>query len=281
MTLIKVQHDKNNPYITVNKSIANDNRISYKAMGIWLYAFSRKEDWEFYQGDLVNRHTDGLDSVKSGLKELEEAGYLYRYQKQNEKGQFKGWDWIFFETSKTDDEIKEMFPKRGFSPSRLNPNSAKPPSILSNESVANKENNNNKEDVVVSSCLDELKLEEVHKKRLLSENDQETLRIAVSRVIAWEGRASDSAAIETVLKRKETWVDKPDSSIAMEKNDSFLSSLREYDGINVNGVQIIIGSDYIEFSGGTRCDVFKVCDSGFKEKVKSLLERLGLSDKIP
>ncbi len=139
MTLIKVQHDKNNPYTIINKSIVDDARISYKAVGLWLYAFSKKEDWQFYLADLSKRHTDKIESVRSGLKELEDAGYLYRYKKKNEKGQFKGWEWIFFETPKSESEIKEMFPTEGFSLSREAPNSVEPPPIVNIDPLANKE----------------------------------------------------------------------------------------------------------------------------------------------
>lgn len=294
MTLIKVQHDKDNPYTIINRSIADDSRVSYKAMGLWLYAFSRKEDWQFYLNDLIKRHKDGEESVKSGLKELEKNGYLYRYQRRNEKNQFDGWEWVFFETPKTKEEIQKMFPTTGFSPSRETPNSVKPPPITSNESISNKDNNN-KQSVVVSSkddffsrednftegCvasgLDKLDLDRQHKIRLLTDHDIETLRIAVSRVLAWKDRKSDAAAIVTVIERKETWIDKPNSSLVKESNDDLLASIKTYDGKVIHGVQIVVGADYVEFSGGTRCDVYNANDAGFKENVVKMFGRLGVN----
>ena len=71
MTIYRVQHQKN--YTCVNNFICKDNRISWKAKGIWLYAFSRPDDWEFHLNDLINHSTDGRDSVRVGLKELEDA----------------------------------------------------------------------------------------------------------------------------------------------------------------------------------------------------------------
>lgn len=121
MTLFKVTHDKHNPYTSINTTIASDTRISWKAKGIWLYAFSRPDDWKFYKSDLLKQSRDGEESLQTGLKELEAAGYLHRCTKHNEKGQILGWEWFFFETPKTPEEIKKLLPKRGFSPQRGNP----------------------------------------------------------------------------------------------------------------------------------------------------------------
>lgn len=68
--------------------VENDPRLSWKAVGLLTYMLTRPPNWEFYKGDLVNRHTDGRDGVKSGLKELRAAGYLRT--RPNPTG---GWTW--------------------------------------------------------------------------------------------------------------------------------------------------------------------------------------------
>jgi hypothetical protein len=96
MTIFRVLHNKD--YTTVNNFIATDCRISWKAKGLWLYAFSRPDDWSFNLQDLINRSTDGKDGVMTGLKELEEFGYLQRSRFRNEDGSFaRGAEWVFFE----------------------------------------------------------------------------------------------------------------------------------------------------------------------------------------
>lgn len=100
MTIIRVQHNRN--YTCVNNAIANDARLSWKARGIWFFAFTRMDDWKFYVSDLVKRATDGKDSVNAGLKELENAGYLKRSRYRNSDGTFdKETEWIFYETPLT------------------------------------------------------------------------------------------------------------------------------------------------------------------------------------
>lgn len=95
MTIYRVEHNKN--YTIINNYIAKDKNLSWKAKGIWMYAFSRPDDWEFHLNDLLNQSTDGRESVRTGIKELEENGYLHRVQKRD-KGQFSNADLIFYET---------------------------------------------------------------------------------------------------------------------------------------------------------------------------------------
>lgn len=110
MTLFRTSHKKN--YTVVNNQILGDSSISWKAKGIWLYAMSRPDDWNFNLEDIINQSTDGRESVRSALLELKNAGYLIKNtQVKDEKGQFTKVEWIFFETPQ---EIKIISPMTGF-----------------------------------------------------------------------------------------------------------------------------------------------------------------------
>lgn len=125
MTIFRVEHQKN--YTVINNFICFDKRLSWKAKGIWLYAFSRPDDWEFHMNDLINQSTDGKDSVTSGLKELEECGYLTRDQKRD-NGKYSKAEWVFYEKPV---ELKKCLPKTDF-PVAVNPSAGNPP-LLSTE----------------------------------------------------------------------------------------------------------------------------------------------------
>lgn len=75
-TIFRVIKNRDNPYAQINKKVLEDPRLSYKAKGIMAYLLSRPDDWIVRHKDLVNRSTDGKDSVSSGLKELKQLGYL-------------------------------------------------------------------------------------------------------------------------------------------------------------------------------------------------------------
>ncbi len=125
MTIYRVQHKKN--YTVVNNFICKDRRLSWKAKGIWLYAFSRPDDWQFNLTDLINQSTDGRESVTSGLKELEALGYLQREQRRD-NGAFSKAEWVFHETP---EELKKTVPQTGF-PSTAMPDAENKP-LLSTE----------------------------------------------------------------------------------------------------------------------------------------------------
>lgn len=114
MTKFRVQHDKNNPYMTVNKDILFNNKISAEAVKLYFIAFSRPDDWKFYKIELEKHFKEGRDQLKRAIKELQESGYLIKIRTKNmedHKNLCGGWDWVFFETPKTENEIKEMFRK--------------------------------------------------------------------------------------------------------------------------------------------------------------------------
>ena len=72
--------DEDHPFAPVDKVFINDPSISYKAKGIMLYLLSKPDYWVLRHSDLKNWATDSDTSIRNGIKELEEAGYI-RIQK--------------------------------------------------------------------------------------------------------------------------------------------------------------------------------------------------------
>jgi hypothetical protein len=135
-------HRKSDPFVRFSKSIAFDSRLSWKAKGILTVAFSRPESWTFYKEELMKHASDGETSFDSGIKELEEHGYLYRLKTRDEKtGQLKGWEWNFFEDPITPEEFKKFHRNGGFPDIGKSPTSVKP-GPNKNDTVIKNENNN-------------------------------------------------------------------------------------------------------------------------------------------
>lgn len=84
-------------FTQVSNNIINDNSLSYKAKGIYLHLVSKPNGWDFYIDEIVKSSKDGKESVQSGLKELESAGYLKRTPaKSQENGKFTGYDYYIY-----------------------------------------------------------------------------------------------------------------------------------------------------------------------------------------
>jgi len=81
-------------YTRVPNEIVNDKRLTWKARGIFLYLMSKPDDWQFYVDEIGQWATDGKTALNTGLKELEEFGYLLRKKRIDEQRKFAGWLWI-------------------------------------------------------------------------------------------------------------------------------------------------------------------------------------------
>lgn len=96
MTTFRIFKESGN-FVTVNKEFIHNNNLSWKAKGILLYLLSRPDDWQVYETELQKHAADGRDSLRTGIKELEQAGYIHRTRKRNEKGQLKEYEYQVFE----------------------------------------------------------------------------------------------------------------------------------------------------------------------------------------
>lgn len=78
-------------FSSIPNGIILDSNLSAKAKGIFVYFLSRPDGWKFYASEIVKHFTDGKDSIRSGIKELCDKGYLRVFRFKNEQGQFNGW----------------------------------------------------------------------------------------------------------------------------------------------------------------------------------------------
>ncbi len=220
-----------------------------------------------------------IRTIKRWHVELKEAGFIVSEEKNIPyKNEEEKWLWrnsrrMFLNQtpSKKDHDSAKNVPVDDSAKNVPVDDSAKnvPPSKQEErlESTYNKE-------VVV--FLDQLSLKQDHKIRLSKAHASEKLRICVQSTLAWEGRESDAAAIETILERFDTWNHKPDKQAAKLAAEKLMEVIRLYDGKRVNGTLIVVGNDYVEFSGGVSYyEVFKVEDPSFTTLVNLKLEKLG------
>lgn len=91
MPKIKKLISKN--YTVVDNSVLNDERLSLKAKGLFVYLWSQPDDWTYYEKEVVRHSKDKLASLRSGIHELEQYGYLNR-KRVRKKGQFKEPVWV-------------------------------------------------------------------------------------------------------------------------------------------------------------------------------------------
>ncbi|MBD7971391.1 helix-turn-helix domain-containing protein [Paenibacillus gallinarum] len=162
---------RENPYVMIDKYGLNDERLSWKAKGLLAYLLSKPDDWQVYESDLIKRATDGRDSVRTGLRELEKFGYLSRRQIRGENGSFGHVEYIIYERPVTEDLPDDGKSVDGKKPMTENPSTDFPstenPLLLNNDLNNNDLNNDCLIEAATEIAVSELNSEsfnnEIHK----------------------------------------------------------------------------------------------------------------------
>ena len=82
-----------------------DMNLSLKTIGLMSKILSLPPNWEFNLKGLAIICKDGIDSVRSAIRELEEFGYLKRKQVKNTKGYFSKIEYTIYEKPFLDNSI--------------------------------------------------------------------------------------------------------------------------------------------------------------------------------
>lgn len=64
------------PYVQIPNEMLADPSLSWKAKGLLCYLLSKPDNWQARNADLLAHATDGKDSMRAALLELEAAGYM-------------------------------------------------------------------------------------------------------------------------------------------------------------------------------------------------------------
>jgi hypothetical protein len=87
MSIFRVEKTKN--YTVMSNHHLRDKNLSLKSIGLLSLILSLPDNWNYSQAGLAAICKDGEDSIRNGLKELEQYGYLVRERERDEKGKMK------------------------------------------------------------------------------------------------------------------------------------------------------------------------------------------------
>ena len=132
---------KKENFTTIHNNLILDESISWKAKGILIYMLSKPADWKYKSSEIAKNSTDGRDSVRNGLKELVENGYISR--QKNSDGSLI---YYIFE-DKRQNNIKDYLQKS----ETENPKLENPK--LDNSSLYKRKNTNNKRIIVIKEYI--------------------------------------------------------------------------------------------------------------------------------
>lgn len=90
--------EKTHDYTVMANHHLRDERLSLKAKGLLSLILSLPDDWDISIQGLATIVSDGIASVRSGIGELMEAGYIQRELGHAEGGTFAGYVYTIHET---------------------------------------------------------------------------------------------------------------------------------------------------------------------------------------
>lgn len=97
MTVLRVRKKETN-FLVLDKTCLTQKNLSWGAKGLHSYLMSLPPEWSVNVHDLSNRSTNGRDSVRGLLNELEKAGYIAKEQIRDEvTGKFSCLEYIIHE----------------------------------------------------------------------------------------------------------------------------------------------------------------------------------------
>ena len=111
--------EKTRDYTVMSNHHLRNTDLSLKAKGLLSLMLSLPENWDYTTKGLACICKDGIDSINSGVKELEVNGYVIRRRLRNEKGQLTTTEYTIFEQPQTLDMTDT--PPKGENPILDNP----------------------------------------------------------------------------------------------------------------------------------------------------------------
>jgi hypothetical protein len=120
MSIVRIQHDKDKPYVQINKAGLETPNVSWAAKGLWAYLISRPDNWRVSVLHLSKIYTgknrgNGEKGVRAALAELIEEGYVFPEKIRGEEGKFGGLNYVVYESKQPREpkkELKEKVPRR-------------------------------------------------------------------------------------------------------------------------------------------------------------------------
>ena len=128
MAVFRVEKTRN--YTVMSNHHLRDKSLSLKAKGLLSLMLSLPEDWDYTTKGLAYICKDGVDSIRTAVRELESAGYIVRQRERHADGTLGGIEYTILEQPREPEPPKRENPVQaenaGDAPKRAFPEQVKP-----------------------------------------------------------------------------------------------------------------------------------------------------------
>lgn len=130
-------------FTTMSNHHLRNRKLSLKAVGLMSKILSLPDDWDYSLRGLAKLNTDGIDGVRSAVKELEDAGYIIRRQRRDKCGRMSHSEYLVFEIPELAEPLSDIPSSDNpiaVKPSADAPSSDSPTQLNTNQVITQKEN---------------------------------------------------------------------------------------------------------------------------------------------
>ena len=92
-----IRTTKTSNYTVVDNRFLKNTDLSLRSKGLFTQLLSLPDTWVYSISGLASLSRDGEDSVRSGIRELEQAGYITRRPRRDKEGKFCGYEYLIRE----------------------------------------------------------------------------------------------------------------------------------------------------------------------------------------
>jgi len=90
--------EKKDNFTVMSNGHLRSRALSLRAKGLLCQMLSLPPDWDFSIAGLASINREGIDAVRSAMRELEAAGYVARRQRRGRGGRAQGVEYAIYET---------------------------------------------------------------------------------------------------------------------------------------------------------------------------------------
>ena len=105
MAVFRIERKGN--YTTMSNYHLRDKNLSLKAKGLLSICLSLTDSWDYSINGLTAICKEGRDAVQNTVKELEQAGYIYREQRRNKNGKMSHSEYVIRELPFSESPLTE------------------------------------------------------------------------------------------------------------------------------------------------------------------------------
>ncbi|AZI45365.1 hypothetical protein EHF33_20865 (plasmid) [Deinococcus psychrotolerans] len=85
--IIRIEHDRDRPYVVVSKTLSEDTRLSFALRGVLVYLLGKPDGWTTYMTQVEKSGKEGREAIAAIFVEGRKFGYIQTTARR-EKGKF-------------------------------------------------------------------------------------------------------------------------------------------------------------------------------------------------